>query len=466
MKAAWINISTLGRMLPIRRSLPKPRMIYPVVTGVTILAVLFAGGSGCVSREQIREEVRTKRSEAYRDWAQRRREREDMQVEISGELNLRDALKLAVTYNKQLQATAQEEEVARGRIVESYSNILPSVDAKADYTRLDRVATFDVGGGQTVSTGFLDNYSVNLDVTQPLYRGGAISASIRAARIFSLLSEETVRQQYQQTIFQVVSAYYEVLLARELYQANKDAVESAEGQLKDIKARRAQRLASQFEVLRGQVDVSNFRAEMIQQQNRINRAKTRLLKEMGVSQRSDVNLVDELDYEPYKIEMAQAVRVAFQNRPDLYLAQYSMGLQEKAVQIAKSEYWPEVDGKFSQRLTKPAPRTTNENEWGDAWEAGITVKWPLFSGLGREGRIIQQEQEKLSEFIRVHVDMIEGNVEFIKLYISQYGMSTSANPMLKDISNLKTTVAEKLENLIKAGIQKQIFRRVHPEIVA
>jgi len=78
----------------------------------------------------------------------------------------------------------------------------------------------------------------------------------------------------------------------------------------------------------------------------------------------------------------------------------------------------------------------------------------------------QQEQEKLSEFIRVHVDMIEGNVEFIKLYISQYGMSTSVNPMLKDISNLKTTVAAKLENLIKAGIQKQIFRRVHPEIVA
>ena len=78
----------------------------------------------------------------------------------------------------------------------------------------------------------------------------------------------------------------------------------------------------------------------------------------------------------------------------------------------------------------------------------------------------QEEQKKLSEFIRVHVDMIEGNVEFIKLYISQYGMSTSVNPMLKDISSLKTTVAAKLESLIKAGIQKQIFRRVHPEIVA
>ena len=78
----------------------------------------------------------------------------------------------------------------------------------------------------------------------------------------------------------------------------------------------------------------------------------------------------------------------------------------------------------------------------------------------------QEEEKKLSEFIRAHVDIIESNIDFIKLYISQYGTSTSANPMLKDMSNLKTTIAAKLESVIKAGIKKQIFRRVHPEIVA
>lgn len=79
----------------------------------------------------------------------------------------------------------------------------------------------------------------------------------------------------------------------------------------------------------------------------------------------------------------------------------------------------------------------------------------------------QEEKEKLSEFIRVHVDIIESNIEFIKLYISQYGTTTAANPRFKDIStDLKTTVAAKLESVIRAGMQKQIFRHVHPEIVA
>ena len=95
------------------------------------------------------------------------------------------------------------------------------------------------------------------------------------------------------------------------------------------------------------------------------------------------------------------------------------------------------------------------------------------TGIEKIGQVLipildsnQEEQEKLSEFIRSHIDIIESNIEFTKLYISQYGTNTSANPMLKDISDLKTTVAAKLENIIKAGMQKQIFRRVHPEIVA
>jgi len=79
----------------------------------------------------------------------------------------------------------------------------------------------------------------------------------------------------------------------------------------------------------------------------------------------------------------------------------------------------------------------------------------------------KDESEKLSEYIEAHVDLIESNIDFIRLYISQYGTSTSTKPMLKDISiDLKIIVAKKLENIIKTGMQKKIFKRVHPEIVA
>jgi len=79
----------------------------------------------------------------------------------------------------------------------------------------------------------------------------------------------------------------------------------------------------------------------------------------------------------------------------------------------------------------------------------------------------KKEEKKLSEFIHAHVDLIESNIGLIRLYISQYGTTTSVMPMLKNISiDLKVIIAKKLESIIRTGMQKQIFIRVHPEIVA
>jgi len=77
------------------------------------------------------------------------------------------------------------------------------------------------------------------------------------------------------------------------------------------------------------------------------------------------------------------------------------------------------------------------------------------------------EKEKLSEFIQAHVNLVESNIDFIRLYISQYGTNASVDLVLEHESmDLKKTVSEKLEDIIKTGIQKKVFRRVHPEIAA
>ena len=79
----------------------------------------------------------------------------------------------------------------------------------------------------------------------------------------------------------------------------------------------------------------------------------------------------------------------------------------------------------------------------------------------------KEEEKKLSEFIQAHVDLIENNIEFIRLYTSQYGTTTSAMPILQDISiDLGAIITKKLESIIRMGTQKQIFKRVHPKIVA
>ena len=349
----------------------------------SLVLIGVAMAAGCMSTGSLYTDIRASRTAAYRQWQREYRTEQASQSTLKGKLSMEDALKLALVHNKRLQAVIEEKEVARGRVVESYGQALPKVTAVANYGRLDE--------GQSISMGFVNNYSVDLVVTQPVYRGGAISAAIRAARLGSYLSDESVRGQVQQTIYEVAKAYYDALLAQHLFVVNEDAVTSAEVHLEDVKRKRAEGVASEFDVLRAQVDLSNFRAEMIQQQNRIHLSKTTLLKVMGVSQESDVELAGEFEYEPMKPVLEEAVRLAHENRPDLYQAEIGVRMQQEALRIAKSRYWPTVDLTFTQAWARPDPHASMLDQWGDAWTAGVTGSWPLFDGFAREGRVIQEK---------------------------------------------------------------------------
>jgi outer membrane protein len=373
-----------------------------------MILLLFLGiisVSGCMTEQSMYRDMQRRRARAYEAWKQAHEEEEGAKARLKGELSLEDALKLAVSNNKSLQAAAQEEEIARGVVMESYSNVLPNITAAADYLRLDEAASFNVGG-QPVALGDVDNYSAGLQVKQPLFRGGAIPAALRSAKWVSLLASEQVRGAVQGVIYEVASAYYTTLLARHLYAVNRDAVKSAEAHLKDVRVKRDQGVASDFDVLRAQVDVSLFEAQMIQQQNRVHLSKTRLLRAMGVSQDSEVDLSGALTYAPIKPVFDEAVRIAYHERPDIYQAELNLNLQQEALRVARSEYWPKLDAFFLQEWSKPDPHSATRNDWGDAWSAGLSATWPLFDGLGREGRI-RQERERLKQHQTLLIDTQE-----------------------------------------------------------
>jgi len=265
------------------------------------------------------------------------------------------------------------------------------VGLTADYLRLDKVSSLTIPGGPTITMGDVDNYSVGLRVTQPVFAGGAIIANINAGKLFSLLTDETTRAAVQDLVYAATHSYYDVLLNQHLSEISADAVRSAKAHLDSVKQRRQGGVASDFDVLRAEVELSNFQAELIQNKNAINVAKANLLKVMGVSQDSDVTLSDELVYVPSDMTMEHAVEVAYSNRPDLFGRQFDIKYQKELLKIARSRYWPSISGYYDNTWSEPDPHNRMEIEWGHLWQAGITATLPIFDGLSREGEMIAQK---------------------------------------------------------------------------
>ena len=233
----------------------------PAKTIILCLLLFATSFPGCVSKEEFTNEASLSRESAYQQWQGRKEAEKQIQPVIAGELSLEDCLKLTLTNNKALLITLEEKEAARGGELGAYSAILPSVSLSAGYERIDERSYFTFNG-QNVTLGDLDNYSGMLTVTQPIFAGGAIPARINAGRLGSLMADQTVRAAVQDTVYAAQFGYYTLLLDQHLYTIADDSVKSSRTHLEDVKHKHAAGVASSYDVLRTEVELSNFTAHI------------------------------------------------------------------------------------------------------------------------------------------------------------------------------------------------------------
>lgn len=334
--------------------------------GQTVWGLALCLVTGCLTRDALYEDLAQTRDDAYESWL---RIRESGDIPIPAEkLTLDESVRVALLYNKTLQAKIQEREVARGELISAYQLALPKVEATA-----------------SSAYGNSDSDRAELSFRQPVFRAGGITAGLRAAKLYAFWSDESVRDTVQSVIRQVTAAYYAALLADNLCQVNRDAVISAEAHLSDVRIKRVNGVASKYDELRAQVDVANFRAEMIRQENYLILAKTSLLRTLGTATDAVIHLSDPLRHVPVEIELEKAIKTAYRNRPDLYMAELNIRMQREQLKAIRSTYFPELDVALSAGSDR---QRDGDNSWDGTQRAALEMTWSLFDGFAREGELI------------------------------------------------------------------------------
>jgi outer membrane protein TolC len=349
---------------------------------------------------------------------------------VTGALSLEDALKLALQYSVPLRRAREDQEIARGRQKEAWSEALPKVSVAGQYDRLDQEFTVDFdgpGGEGPVNFTYLDNYSVGLLVEQPLFRAGRAVAAIRAAQYYDMFTDETLRLAVQETLFAATQSYYYAMLAREQVRVLEASLQLAEAQFKDTETKKKFGVASEFNVLRAEVEVSNAKAQLIRAKNDLDFAWSDLFRVLGVSQNSSVELTQKLERDSAIPEFEASRETAFENRPEISAAALSVKLQEQKLKALRSDYWPTFDAFYSLRYAKPDPVNTFVYDWGSTWSAGILMRWNVFDGMRREGILVQEKArqrqyeldwldtvERTTQEVRKATDAIENALEALR----------------------------------------------------
>ncbi len=408
--------------------------------------LLAAFAPGCLVPEgenSINQEVAYVRRRAYEEWKAARERGEEQSARADGPLSLDDAIKLALQYNKGLQAAVMQREVARGNRMSSYAVILPSFTATAGASRVENFH-------RPPTRENLDSYSFGLSVDQPIWNGGRIPAVLRSSQLNVALVDEGIRAYVQDLVQKVANLYYDVLLAQHMVETQREALASAEAQLRMVTEKKKQETATDYDVLRAQVDVATYTAGMISQQNAIDTGRVALLKEMGVSQDSELTFSDKLAFLPMRPVFERAVEIASGNRADLRQAEITARVAQEAIRIANSAFFPSVAASAKQ-------------DWGGSFTGGQTDRNPwtvgLSAGMSFGIDSLGERRATLAEARQAEIDILDAQERTLQEIRREMNNLTNAEEMVKALEVNQSAAREALRLVLvgyQAGVRTEV----------
>lgn len=327
---------------------------------------------------------------------------------VPAQLDWTSALHLAMENNYSLRRAQTSVDEAGGQALSARSGRLPSVSLLAGYSRIDDNLLETLGGG---SLGDTDTWSADIQASQALYSGGAVTAGIEAAEASELSEQAIYEQVLQDTMLSLHQVWYAVLLARNVVTVREESIDLLEKQLKITTERFDAGTVSRFEVLRAEVALANGKPPLIRARNQFRLAIVDLLQIIGLESDDSIQpeIVGELTYPETDPNLSQALSTARQNRPEFKSVDQAIIAADANVRSAKSGKRPNVNLVAGYGIQKSSFADSFDDTI-HGWSVGVQGSWKIWDSKATDGQVISaQSRLRQLELARLELDLQVGS---------------------------------------------------------
>lgn len=238
--------------------------------------------------------------------------------------------------------TAQSE--ADGEISVARSGRLPEISASLSLSY--------IGDGFTTKRNFSDyqkapiphfGSGLSLNVTQPVYTGGAVSSAIDMAELKSTAARYATDFQRDNIRFRLAGFYFDIYKYSNLRRVVESNIDAAGKVLKDMRARYEQGTALKNDITRYELLVANLELQLIRINNTLNILNENLVTTAGLP--SGTVVVPDSTILTRSLPMEGESwwqQEAETNSPTLSLARQGVEISRKAESLVRSERLPKV----------------------------------------------------------------------------------------------------------------------------
>lgn len=200
-------------------------------------------------------------------------------------LDLERAIQIALEKNTAVNVAKLEVDKSEEKLREARSGLFPNIDASGQYQRyIEKPVIFLPPGspfGDVLEIGSNNSYLGTISASIPIFSLGLYDGIGIASKSVELNSVN-FRFTEISTIGDVKKAFYSVLLAREFEDVIKQSLQNALQQFENVKRMNKQGAASDYDLLRAEVQVENLRPQVIQAENNYEISKENLKVLIGL----------------------------------------------------------------------------------------------------------------------------------------------------------------------------------------
>ncbi|MDE6317373.1 MAG: TolC family protein [Muribaculaceae bacterium] len=293
-----------------------------------------------------------------------------------------ELFRLADSRNRDIGAADARISVARQGEAVARNAMLPQVNASltlsylGDGTILDR----DFGNPMRDRLPHFSN-TLGVEVYQPVYTGGAITASIDMARKGTDLAANDRIATVNNIRMALVTNYLELAKSRNLLRVYDENISLTRRLIEEMRARHSQGIVLKNDITRYELRLSSLEYDRLAAANAIDILNNNIITMLGLD--SDVRIIPDIDSGAEIAERMDAgewLAAAAANAPALRALGLSADMTGLQLKMDRAEYFPKVGlvagDNFLGPVTFEVP-ALNKNY--NAWFIGINVKWNISS---------------------------------------------------------------------------------------
>jgi len=311
----------------------------------------------------------------------------------SKNLTLDEVIRIALDSNMAVIQAQNNLEATESGVMASYGRYLPFISAGGGWTRYQNEGQLYAGGipiPGTSATVTSESFNASLNASLTLFDGFDREANVNRANAVNEAGGQTVKRTRQSIVFQVQSAYLNVLRLEQLVQVAQENLKRDNRQLERITESNRVGALSLADVYRQQSQVASDELLVINAQNNYGKSKADLVALIGLSFDQDYQFSDPSLSVAIDTAEVAALRAQYSNRtaltgralnvrPDYIGFKKNYEASSSSVTSAKANYWPS--------LSAFAGLSSNEEVLGRVFSPknlswGIRLNWTLFDGFG------------------------------------------------------------------------------------